>query len=84
MPVSEFERRAWDTRTDSNQHTPLTALRIAADDIERSEINPKHVIIVTVEEDEDGDDVIAMFTAGPLTELAMEGALGRAIRLLQR
>jgi hypothetical protein len=79
--LSEFERRAWDQRGTSEKHKPEMACKIVLDDIERGELtNVKHIIVVVVQ-DRDGDDLIGTYHAGTLSELAAEGALGRAIRI---
>ena len=80
--LSEFERRAWDTRTGSDNHPPVMALKVAQDDIEREQCKPKHVLIVTIEDDGEGGDLIGYYSAGNLSVLACEGAFGRAIRLM--
>jgi hypothetical protein len=78
--VSEFERKAWETRSRGDQHPPVMALKMAQDDIERDVFKIRHVIVVLVE-DAGNDDVIHTYQAGDLSELASEGALSRAIRI---
>jgi hypothetical protein len=81
MMLSEFERRAWDQRGTSEKHKPEMALKVCLDDIERGELNNvKHLAIVIVQ-DLEGNDRVGMYQAGTLSELAVEGALGRAIRM---
>jgi hypothetical protein len=79
--LSEFERRSWEQRGTSERHKPEMALKVCLDDIERGELkNVKHIIVVVVEE-YNGGDLIGTYHAGTLSELAAEGALGRAIRI---
>lgn len=81
--VSEFERRAWDNRSDADKHKPELAAKIVIDDIERGALKKvKHVVVVVVE-DVDGGDKLTLYQAGELSEYAVEGALGRAIRISQ-
>lgn len=79
--LSEFERRAWATRTSATQHPPAMACKAVADQIERGEL-PKirHVIVVAIEDVGDGDRV-HVIQAGDMSQLAAEGALGRATRV---
>jgi hypothetical protein len=77
--VSEFERRAWETRTNSDKHPPEMALKMALDDIERGEHKAKHVIVIMVDACEDGGDYTHCYQAGSLSELAVEGAVNRAL-----
>lgn len=79
--VSEFERRAWDNRTDADKHKPEMALKITLDDIERGKIDPCHVIVLFVERDGDGFEKIGYLQAGDLSEFAVEGAMLRATRI---
>jgi hypothetical protein len=78
--VSEFERRAWDTRTDADKNPPALALKIALDDIERGEIDPVHIIVVHVQRDDKGEWV-GYLQAGDLSTFAVEGVLARAARI---
>lgn len=77
MKLSEFERCAWDNRNDSNQHKPEMACRVVVDDIEHG-LKVRHIAVVVVE-DVDGADCIHLYQAGDMSELAVEGALSRAI-----
>lgn len=77
--LSELERRAWDSRTSSDKHPPAMACKAAVDQIERGELpNIKHIIVIAVQ-DIDGADLIHTLQAGGMSELAVEGALHRAI-----
>jgi predicted lipid-binding transport protein (Tim44 family) len=78
--LSEFERRAWDNRTSGGDHKPEMACKAVIDDIERGTIKAKQCVVVVVE-DVDGADRIHVYNAGSLSELAVEGALNRAIIL---
>lgn len=79
--LSEFERRAWDARDSAEQQPPRRALLACADDIEADICGKvRHVAIVVVEDMGDGDRV-HVYQAGDLSTLAVEGALGRAIRM---
>jgi hypothetical protein len=80
--LSEFERRAWDNRKSSEKHKPEMALKIVLDDIERG-LNAKHVAIVVIE-DVEGGDRVHLYNAGDQSELAVEGALMRAIAIQAR
>jgi bisphosphoglycerate-independent phosphoglycerate mutase (AlkP superfamily) len=80
--LSEFERRAWDNRGRSDNHKPEMACKVVIDDIERETLkNVEHIIVVVVEKTDDGGSLIGTYNAGTLSELAVEGALGRAIRM---
>lgn len=81
--LSEFERRAWESRSNADKHLPAMAMKATLDKIERGEIKPKHVIVVYVEDDGQGGDFISMVQAGTLSQLGTEGALGRGIKLSQ-
>lgn len=83
--LSEIERKAWEKRTDADKHSPTMALRAALDQIERKKIERvHHAVVVLIERDEDGTgDLIHVLQSGDLSEFATEGALGRAIRILQ-
>lgn len=79
--LSEFERKAWENRTSSEKHPPVMAAKACVDQIERGELaNIKHLVIVAVQ-DVDGSDLIHILQAGDLSQLAVEGALNRAIML---
>ena len=77
MSLTEFERRAWDNRTSSEKYKPEMACKVVIDDIEHG-LKVKHVAVVVVE-DVDGADCVHLYQAGGMSELAVEGALGRAI-----
>jgi hypothetical protein len=77
--VSEFERRAWESRTDASEHTPQTALKMALDDIENGKHPAKHVIVIMVDATPDGGDYIHCYQAGSLSEIAAEGAVHRTL-----
>ena len=79
--LSDFERASWFNRTSSEKHPPAMACKAAVDQIARGELpNIKHAVVVLVQ-DVDGDDLIHVLQAGSLSELAIEGALLRAIRI---
>lgn len=79
--LSELERRAWNQRGTSEKHKPEMALKVCLDDIERGELSKvKHIAVVVIQ-DVEGGDLICTYHAGTLSELAVEGALGRAIAL---
>lgn len=80
MALTDFERRLWDTRKDAGQCPPSLALKVALDDVEKTDKQVKHVIVVVVTNVDDGD-YITMFQAGELSSLGSEGALHRAIGL---
>jgi hypothetical protein len=78
--LTELERRAWEKRGTANDHVPVMALKVVLDDIERGEIKPRHIIVIVVEPDEVGDDMVHRFNAGDLSTIAIEGAMFRALR----
>jgi hypothetical protein len=79
--LSEFERRAWEQRGTCEQHKPEMACKVVLDNIARGELtNVKHITVIVVQ-DHNGGDFIGTYHAGSLSELAIEGALGRAIRI---
>lgn len=81
--ISEFERKAWESREDADKHAPELAAKIVIDDIDRGALkNVKHIIVVVVEGVDDGE-LVHLYQAGKLSEYAAEGALGRAIRISQ-
>lgn len=79
--LSEFERRAWETRTSATQHPPVMACKAVADQIERGELGKVRHVLVVVVEDVDSADRIHVIQAGDMSQLAAEGALGRATRV---
>lgn len=78
--MSELERRAWETRTSSERHPPEMACKATLDQLERGLLTAKHIVVVLVQ-DVDGADQIHLLQAGNMSELAVEGALLRAIRI---
>lgn len=79
--MNDLERKAWESRTSSERHKPIMAAKAAVDQIERGELpNIKHLVIVAIE-DVDGSDRVHILQVGDLSELAVEGALHRAINL---
>lgn len=80
MAISEFERRAWETRKSTEKIKPELALKVALDEIETGAKKYRHVIITLVEDCGDGD-MIAIYQAGDMSSLAVEGALHRAVSL---
>ena len=82
--LSELERKAWETRGLAERHPPVMAAKAAVDQIERGELGTvKHVVVLVIEEKDEGDK-INILQAGSLSELAVEGALHRAIHLQAR
>lgn len=79
--LSEFERKAWLNRGSAEQHKPAMVLKFLLDEIERGNINPVHIIVVSIEREPSGTEFISASQAGDLTELATEGALFRAMCL---
>ena len=77
--MTDFERRLWESRKSAEGVTPTLALKAAIEEVER--IKAKHVIIVTIEDDGEGGDIIGIMQAGSLSVLATEGALSRAARI---
>lgn len=87
MPLlSELERASWDKRTKALQQNPRTALLAAADDIEAKHgfVNVRHIIVTIVDNVHDEVDVIHVYQAGDMELMASEGALARAISILQQ
>lgn len=81
--LSEFERRAWSNRTSAERHAPEMACKATVDKIERGELkNIRHIAVIAVE-NVDGADLIHLIQAGDMSELAVEGALARAIKISQ-
>lgn len=80
--LTEFERKAWETRTAADQSKPDLAMKVALDKYEQAEVKPVHAIIVFVHQDND-DQSIEFFQAGTLTTFGVEGALARCIRVSQ-
>lgn len=81
--LSELERRAWDNRSSSEQHKPEMACKVVLDDIERGVLKAEHVAVIVIENLERGQ-LVHIYQAGELSELAVEGALGRAIAMQAR
>lgn len=83
MPLlSEFERQAWERRTNGDQHSPATALKAALDDIESGKTKPQHVFVMYVEACEDDEEGgVGFYQAGKLGKMATEGALHRVIHI---
>lgn len=79
--LSEFERRAWENRAKSDEHKPEMACKVVIDDIERGTIKAEHVIVIVVE-DRGEQEGIHVYQSGRLSTLAAEGAIWRAIYIL--
>lgn len=84
--LTEFERKAWDSRGQANSHPPEMALKAALDQIERGEFKRvRHCIVVVIERRETDDgDFICTLQAGDMSELAVEGALFRAAHITRK
>lgn len=81
--MDDLERKRWENSDSAEQHPPRRALLAVADDIEKGRLmKVKHVLVVVVEETEDGSDLVSIVQAGELTTLAAEGALFRACKLI--
>lgn len=79
---NDLERKAWETRDGAAQHKPEMACKAALDQIERGVLTkPKHIIVVVVETGDNDSDIINIIQAGIFSEIAVEGALGRAIAM---
>lgn len=74
--VDAFTRAAWEKRGNPTQHTPKQALQIMLDDIEKGNVNPKHLIIAYA----DDDTGTGYYQAG---SYEYHGAMGIMTRTLQ-
>lgn len=80
--LTEFERKAWDSRSIADRHSPIMAAKAAVDQIERGEfVAVQHVVVLVIERHQCGGSQINILQAGELSELEVEGALHRAMHL---
>lgn len=81
--LSEFERAAWERRDSAERFKPVMACKVAVDTV-NANARYEHAIVVLVEKHDDGGDYITILQSGGLSQLAVEGALHRAVALSSR